>query len=339
VNLVGIAGIAAARQRFGSDVRILPARYEISQLADWRDRLRSVLSLPSAVFLDLDERSNRVVIGIDRASTATQRASFELAVAERQVPVDAVIVEDTDPIIPLQTLRDRVTPTPGGVQINFDIFLCTLGFNVSFEGGQGFVTCSHCTQVPGGEEGTTYTQGGVGIGVEERDPLLWTGGVCPTSRRCRYSDSALISYAYAQENGAFNKIAKVDNTGACESSANSLTIDSTKPQFRVVSTQDVPYVGQAVEKIGRTSGWTTGTVTSTCVDANVGTTDITRLCQDFATVGALGGDSGSPVFHENVNGDVIVDGVLWGSNGSCVAVFSHVSSIVYEIGPITIDAF
>src|SRR5947207_1355036 len=62
VYLVGNAGVEAVRLRFGPGARIIAGEFEFQQLAKWRDQLRSILALPSAVFIDIDESRNRVVI-------------------------------------------------------------------------------------------------------------------------------------------------------------------------------------------------------------------------------------------------------------------------------------
>ena len=95
-------------------------------------------------------------------------------------------------------------------------------------------------------------------------------------------------------------------------------------------------IGEVVNKVGRTTGWSQGPVGATCVDVNVSGSDITQLCQTIvvATVGA--GDSGSDVFTIGTGNNVTLDGVLWGgsSNGK-VFVFSPLANVKQELGALT----
>ena len=42
-------------------------------------------------------------------------------------------------------------------------------------------------------------------------------------------------------------------------------------------------IGTTVNKIGRTTGWTQGNITNTCVHTNVSGSNITQLCQSFVS--------------------------------------------------------
>ena len=73
-------------------------------------------------------------------------------------------------------------------------------------------------------------------------------------------------------------------------------------------------VGEVAHKVGRTTGWTLGTTTETCVDVlALGTTHM-RLCQEIVAAVVDGGDSGSPVFRRNAGTNVTLLGVLWGGS-------------------------
>ena len=85
------------------------------------------------------------------------------------------------------------------------------------------------------------------------------GSGCPRKRYCRYSDSSREAYL----NGANQALGLIAATDAANSG--SLTIVGS---FSIIQ-DDLPNsvtVGQTVNKIGRTTGWTSGTVTNTCVD-------------------------------------------------------------------------
>ena len=95
-------------------------------------------------------------------------------------------------------------------------------------------------------------------------------------------------------------------------------------------------IGETVNKVGRTTGWSQGRVTSTCVNVNVSGSDITQLCQTAvsATVGA--GDSGSDVFTITSGTSVRLDGVLWGGSSSGKQfIFSPLANVTGELGTLT----
>jgi hypothetical protein len=217
-----------------------------------------------------------------------------------------------------------VRPIIGGVQINFPGFLCTLGFNI----GGGFITNSHCTNVQGGvsSPATPYWQplqstSPTQIATEAADPNYVSGGSCPAGRCCRRSDSSRASYA----GGIAYTIGRIAQTAR---PGRSLSITG---QWTITG-EGVASVGQVVNKVGRTSGWSQGQVTNTCVDTNVSGSDITEFCQNFvsATVGA--GDSGSPVFAIASGNSVSLVGILWGGSGSSSFVYSPIANIHQDLG-------
>ena len=94
-----------------------------------------------------------------------------------------------------------------------------------------------------------------------------------------------------------------------------------------------PVAGQTVSKVGRTTGWTRGSVSATCVHVNVSGTNITQLCQTLVSAGVGSGDSGSPVFRQQGTGTTVtLLGILWGSSGSSTFAFSPISNIEAELG-------
>jgi hypothetical protein len=93
-------------------------------------------------------------------------------------------------------------------------------------------------------------------------------------------------------------------------------------------------VGQTVNKVGRTTGWTQGLVTNTCVNTGVSGSNIVQLCQTFVSAGVGGGDSGSPVFRGTSS--VTLVGILWGGNSSGTQfVYSPIANIEQELGALT----
>ncbi len=108
-----VQGIAA------SQLRVLPAKYDWAQLERWFTQASTeVLAVPGGVFVDADEASNRVTIGVKRGASARIRG----VVARLGIPQDAVVVQETEPIRLTATLRGKVRPAVGGLQINFPRF-------------------------------------------------------------------------------------------------------------------------------------------------------------------------------------------------------------------------
>jgi hypothetical protein len=321
-----------------AEIKIIKADYRIEQLLQWRARIDQMLSIPGVEFTHVDQSKNRLVIGV---SSLEVRQRIETRLREVGVPLESVVIEETKPFEFDKTLRDKFRPVHGGVQIEGDVGTlkykyCTFGFNAAREGDKGFVTNSHCTKTQGGSEGTDFHQPrdpwwteGNKIGDETVDPSYFSGGVCPAGRRCRFSDSAFIRYKSEGWMG-LGILARPEHVGS------TLVIDSDSPTFRIMDEASSPIHGMRLDKVGRTTGWTSGRVTGTCLNVNVNKTDITLLCQAWVDAGPDShnkGDSGSPVF-QRLDGDtVILHGILWGGevDGPRFS-FSPMSGIERELG-------
>jgi len=224
------------------------------------------------------------------------------------------------------SLQGQVRPIIGGVQINFPGFLCTLGFNVT----NAFVTTSHCTNTQGGTENTPYWQptrtvSPTQIATEAADPQ-YSGTLqgCPSGRVCRRSDASRAAYA-SGTSFTIGRIARTDRPGR------SLTIVG---DFRITA-EGSAVVGNVVNKVGRTTGWSQGGVTSTCVNTNVSGSNITQLCQTWVSATVGSGDSGSPVFAIVSGSDVRLVGILWGGSGSRTFIYSPLNQVEQELGGLT----
>ncbi|MCP3162300.1 S1 family peptidase [Myxococcus qinghaiensis] len=313
VRLVNATAAPAARRAiaavFGEDklpsagVVTEPATWTFSQLKSLQERLTpEVLALPGTVFTDVDEKSNRVAIGVERSEA---RATVERAIARLALARDAVDIIEMGPIRPA-TVQSGWTPVGGGLQIETPGKYCTLGFPALQGGTLGFVTNSHCTTVQGGVESTPAYQAVAPwqVGTETTDPGYATGGSCPAGRVCRSSDSAFfradaaIGTYVVQTPGAFN-----------------LNISAW---WDVTGKVLYPSQGQVVFKTGRTTGTTNGTIEWACATVNSGGTPQTYYCNYIATSptqNGAGGDSGSPVYFLTGNG-VTLTGLMWGAGSS-----------------------
>ena len=291
----------------------------------------AVLAVAGTVFGDNDEVNHRLVFGVENARVIP---AVRTILSNLGIPASDYEIKLTAPIYQVATLRDVWRPTQAGIQIHFGNYLCSMGFNADAGSERSFITASHCTNTQGGVEGTQYYQplstvDNTVIATEVADPEYFNFKVdpaCPHGKLCRYSDASRERYsgsvssargAIAQTNGANN---------------NSLEVTGS---FTVTSQGDVG-TGATVNKVGRTTGWTQGNVTNTCVNTNVSGSRIHLLCQTFVAAGVGGGDSGSGVFQITSGNSVKLVGILWGgSSDGSTFVYSPFSQVVKELGPLT----
>ncbi len=295
-------------------------------------RLLPLFETAGVVFTDADEKTGRLVVGVlDRGVEGLIRARLPgLGISSQMVDV-----VETEPIFQVTTLRDEVRPVVGGLQIRFSRYLCSLGFNALRAGVPGYVTASHCSTKQGQVDGTKYYQplnqvADEFIGTEVADPAYFRGKDCPRGWKCRYSDS---NFSDGNDTVSFTlgQIARTagPNTGSLD----------IVGEFAINAEGDAGE-GATVNKVGRTTGWTRGTVSRTCVDTGVSGSNIVLLCQTFVDNPAVqivgGGDSGSPVFRTGNSGsNVTLLGILWGSNSSGTQfVYSPFANIEQELGPL-----
>ena len=331
-----LGAYVAARGLSTAAIRVRDAQYGWQQLQRWQDAAtQGAFDIPGTVFVDNDETSNRVLVGVENLGTAGQ---VRAAVARLGVPDDAVVVDQVQPIVQVATLQNVIDrPVRAGVQINFPGYLCSVGFNATSGTQKSFITASHCTSKQGGVENTPYYQplqsvDGTMIAMEVADPVYTKGAGCPGGRVCRYSDAARAAYV----NGANQGLGLIARTGGANSGdltiAGSFTI--TADDCNGAPTLGGCFaVGQQVDKVGRTTGWTSGLITNKCVNTGVQGSRIVQLCQTFVSAGVGAGDSGSDVFQVTGGTNVTLAGVLWGGSSSgSQFVFSPLGNVVRELG-------
>lgn len=321
------------------EVSVIPAARDYVELARLRERMSPVLGESGVVFTDIDETRNQLRVGVlDGVSTAR----IEAVLRREGVPLDAVSIETTAPIEALSSLRDLHNPVAGGLQIwRFEppstAWICTLGFNVMVGGTPHFFTNSHCTEEQAELDGAELRQDRLVlpsriVGVEVADPPFFR---CQyAGYQCRYSDAALIEYLP----GIDAKLGMIYRTTAVSTSGpGPVDLDPTGQGFLIIDDAAFPVVGEVLDKVGRTTGWTRGPVVGTCIDTGVADTRprVVMLCQDFVQAAVGGGDSGSPVFAQNgVNRPVTLYGLLWGGGGNHF-VFSALENIRAEFPAFT----
>ena len=363
---MALAGWLSSRGFTGASLQVRQARYDWFELhALYGRALTAALSVPGAVFADVDEGNNRLRFG------GTNLSGLTAAVLAAGVPSSAFAVELASPIALRSTLQDRVRPVPGGYQINFlnvagvvgpTSLLCTLGFNAipegSLTGKPSYVTNSHCTGVSAdaalipmdhyqplqdvNEDNMVDPENFIGSQVDDPSTTITLDCVSvlddPVVRApgpCRWSDASRGEYAA----GVPFQLGRIAKTVAFDPVQGTLEVDPSTT-FRITGEQPFAVLGETVNKVGRTTGWTGGKVTGTCVDI-ITDDHFIRRCQAQVAAGSAGGDSGSPVFtapnrRGKPSSKVILAGILWGGSieGEPQFVYSPMFNIERELGPL-----
>jgi hypothetical protein len=165
------------------------------------------------------------------------------------------------------------------------------------------------------------------IATEVADPVYVKGGSCPKGKKCRHSDAsrALYSSSVASSRGDILKTTGANNGSLTVGGMFTITSqDNTTKNFQI---------GRILNKVGRTTGWSQGPVSRTCVNTNVSGSTVHQICQTFVDAAVDGGDSGSPVFGITSGDSVQLVGILWGG-GSGYFVMSPLASIQQELGSV-----
>ncbi len=311
--------ILRGRGRATSEIRYRTVEFDFLQLAEWRRHFPAIQSIEGVASTGIDERGNRLQIGVvDARAEGLVRAKLH----DLGVPNGAVQISLTTMPRLFQSINtSKFRPVPGGVKIAFQLgnseSFCTLGFNAYTYGelDMKFLTNSHCTSVMGAVDYRNFYNPVLHstnrVGVEVKDPPFLTGGACPSGFQCRYSDAAVVTYYEAT--GQIGKLARTTQRSTTSSGAK--TINTASPRIDVVNTFDWPYIGETLDKVGVTSGWTTGQVFESCTDMNAGNGKW-LWCQYKVAAGAWYGDSGSPVFYYYPNQNwATLAGILWGGPG------------------------
>lgn len=243
-----------------------------------------------------------------------------------------------DPGPPAVTQRYR--PVKLGTQIQFavggGIGSCTLG-NVYGSGGgvgPGFITNDHCTAVRGSVDGRSFYQPTVAssnlLGNEDYASSPFSGyySGCGSSKTCYITDGILAQFNSSSAYSGANSIEIVRPTMQFDPDAEE---HSYKRFYVVIDERGYPTAGLKLNKVGRTTGWTSGNVDQTCFAVQTGgywnqcTYRVDRDEPPTANQAFIAdyGDSGSPVFFVYYGGssdprfnrfgeDVRLHGMLWG---------------------------
>jgi hypothetical protein len=312
------------------------ADYEWRDLARWHAAVLPLLTRDDVVFTDANEALNRIMIGVLKG---TDEAAVVEEAVKLGVPGEALVLTTTEPPVAVQTLRDRIRPTRGGLRVNEDGPECTLGFNVLWGAVRTFMTAAHCTGQVGQLDGSSFYQDTWNlsydsIGIEYMDPpLSGIGAFCPADREdCRWSDAALVVYAdaVAWDKGGLARTASPDRWNGSR---------DIYAWFRITGKYNPPVMGDTLHKMGATTGWTYGDVAQTCrhyaLDDGHGRRYL--MCQDLVNAGVYYGDSGSPVFRRLLGDSVQLAGILWGGDPVGTGpgarfIFSRIGAVEQDFG-------
>ena len=332
------------------EVLIQEATYTFTELAIYRDvvetNLRGEIPL---VLTDVDESRNVVLIGLDETSSIAT-GDVESMLANIGIPAEAVAFERVarpravgsdmrDPDRSVLQLTDYVRPLAGGLQIDTD-GRCTLGVPVWYgnPGSQtrGFLTASHCTKHVGVNYGRSFGQEWYSslIGTEYEDPPLTNCG--PSSTGCYMTDVALIDLNSAHDNSTNTLTGKVYLTDYSSSTGSGGMTVTGEPVS--LNWTQAPFMGLDVNKVGRTTGWTTGEITGTCFtipydvrhpDDEFRSTVLPCAIRTNTPVNV--GDSGSALFSIVSDPEPSGVGGLFGIVTACSLCDPNVSTTTYSV--------
>lgn len=300
---VGRGELSDAFRRPGA-VRYLTARYAFSTLVSWKEAMATAGNGRSTIHgIDADELNNRLTLYV---SDASARQAAIARATDRGIPAEALRIVVSAPPQATASLRDRFRPTGAGTQIRNNVSgRCTLGFNANTWPGlvDGLVTAAHCASGPVGVGATgqvmyqnSFLSGDI-VGTISTNPAFnLTAGACGSFTKCANADALFTAYnanTTRQKRVAFTASTGLNYAGG------SITVTGW---WTNVASPGSVFQGQTVDKMGRTTGWTRGSVSATCVVGDIDSNadlvaDYRILCSHTVTNSRAGqGDSGGPVF-------------------------------------------
>ena len=332
-------------------LRFVKGEFDWAALKSWKDQLRAaVFSDPAVSFLDADEGKNRVTIGIE---TASAEARIREIARSKGAP-DGLLrfVVEAKPTA-RATLSSAFAPRIGGLQIEVPGGICTLGLIASwnYTGDRTILTNSHCSGTRFENNSVSISQGNQIIGSEVSDPPLFqVYAGCPADRWCRFSDLAVFDIADGSSVSDYGIAFTGLTNSPCTNQSCGAQVTIKGKVVVVETTYSIQ--GQTLNKTGRTTGWTRGTVTNTCADTPTdalnyppagGLIEPLFLCQIHTTIWSEPGDSGSPVYQRftevsGTPGEAAVHGIMWGGPGSNFNVtwVSPFSGMGFDVGPLIV---
>jgi hypothetical protein len=320
--------------RRGAPVRAQPATFTFAELQEWMRRILRSVSPAGVLVADIDERDNRLFIGVEDLGVASR---VEAEVERLGIPAGAVGIHTVTPHQKLSandSLTSVSTPVVGGVMVQVVNFPqggakphCTAGFNAWLlpDTVQLYLVINdHCTWQMGGVTGDTLWQSNwagpgsrpIAIEVASAQYRTLPDSVCFGYAQCRYSDAALFRYINSSD-GLLGSIAR-----PLDFSHGSVPFTLVRDTADFLITGDLPrnrltVQGEWMSKIGVTTGWSVGKVDATCILA-LEAPGKYAVCQftvnDVTGVGSAfvdGGDSGAPAVRTVWSEDDVYAGTNW----------------------------
>jgi len=336
-----VAAVEAAQLRAPwSRVKFVRVAYAFSDLQRWKIAMAPALILTEGVSsIDVDEMRNAITVGISSAQSADAvlrigrdagAPSGALRVIEEGAAVEARQSAD---------LGARQRPLTGGFVLGPSACTMTGSAYRVFE--PLVVTAAHCTATKFSLDGQSISQGnGTDTwGFEVIDPNRYACGTFFNWKSCRRADVAAYNVSavtqWPTDTLAFHVglIARTTfPSSGLSQAAGSLAIDQTSPYWYIDAEAQSVLVDTGVHKVGRTTGWTYGAVTQTCVDRQ-SKLSTWIVCSDNTNLFGQGGDSGSPVFIVNNSVSVTFVGTLFAVvPGSPTAVMSNLGQMKQDLG-------
>jgi hypothetical protein len=366
---LGQDGLGIPARQTPRGVRIKQADYDFQTLSDYRDYVTdSVLgTVAGIVTVDLDEQINRVTIGIETSKAPAAQSLLLDRLRQHGIPVAAVNIRWFGGIVPLAahrssakrarrrygTVLEASAPDTIAAGLAYHDAAsgidCTVGPVIDSGSTRMFVSASHCTVgMFHLDNDTVKTEGGTAIGRERGDRASTGSGCAGICWVSRASDAATFDFSSglkASIKGAIARPNSRDTVGI--GGARDTLINSSHPWLFVTSTLNASdlVTGEEIDKIGMRSGWTHGTISTTCADQlwNVGGSYYKVICEAEADgLMSRAGDSGGPVFvWDGYDGAVLIGtvsgghctcGSYWGGTEATGTYFSYWSADQSDLG-------
>jgi hypothetical protein len=317
----------------GKNTKVSVVSFDARQLLDWK---RIAITASDAImWVDIDHQTNRLHLGIDKDIAPEKFAAVEKILNRLGIPFEAMNSEPAEMMQPVQAVGGgiRTTPPPlrGGSQISWvdtsegGSFVCSVSAPATRNGVAGFITASHCGNDTYQLTGTTFGSPNANsnnVGAESVDPTGFSCTLGSGFGACRNSDAAFVT----SSSTTFGSLWVISPT----------SLQTTRVRTFNGST-DYQSAGTVVNKSGRTTGTTSGSVTRDCVDTRVGgSPNYVVLCANFTNARVDGGDSGGTWYAVSGASTATYYGVTSFKDGSGNGGYSPFGQIKRDLGSLRI---